>query len=125
MLFHPLTNSSSASIFGSAIGNGSEFRKVRSVSAWLGLVPGEYTTGGKQKLLGISKRGNVYLRQLPVHGARAILQYREKQGPGMSAWLGKLVSRARLNVGMHNTEMSEDDMKMSSVNLSCVVCQFL
>ena len=39
-----------------AIGNGAEFRKARSFSAWLGLVPGEYTTGGKQKLLGISKR---------------------------------------------------------------------
>jgi transposase len=48
----------------SAIGNGAEFRKARSFSAWLGLVPGEYTAGGKQKLLGISKRGNVYLWQL-------------------------------------------------------------
>jgi transposase len=82
----------------SAIGNGVEFRKARSFSAWLGLVPGEYTTGGKQKLLGISKRGNVYLRQLLVHGARAVLQCREKQSPGLSAWLGKLVSRAHPNV---------------------------
>ena len=82
----------------SAIGNGAEFRKARSFSAWLGLVPGEYTTGGKQKLLGISKRGNVYLRQLLVHGARAILQCREKQSPAMSAWLGKLVLRAHPNV---------------------------
>jgi transposase len=81
-----------------AIGNGAEFRKARSFSAWLGLVPGEYTTGGKQKLLGISKRGNVYLRQLLVHGARAILQCREKQSPGMSVWLGKLVARAHPNV---------------------------
>ena len=81
-----------------AIGNGAEFRKARSFSAWLGLVPGEYTTGGKQKLLGISKRGSVYLRQLLVHGARAILQCREKQAPGLSAWLEKLVSRAHPNV---------------------------
>ena len=69
-----------------AIGNGAEFRKARSFSAWLGLVPGEYTTGGKQKLLGISKRGSVYLRQLLVHGARAILQCREKQAPGLRSW---------------------------------------
>src|SRR5580700_8462975 len=47
-----------------AIGNGAAFRKGREFSAWLGMVPGEYTTGGKQKLLGISKRGNSYLRRL-------------------------------------------------------------
>jgi transposase len=41
-----------------AIGNGAAFKKGRGFSAWLGIVPGEYTTGGKQKLLGISKRGN-------------------------------------------------------------------
>ena len=82
----------------SAIGNGAEFRKARSFSAWLGLVPGEYSTGGKQKLLGISKRGNGYLRKLLVHGARAILQCREKQSPGLSAWLGKLVARAHPNI---------------------------
>jgi transposase len=81
-----------------AIGNGAEFRKARSFSAWLGLVPGEYSTGGKQKLLGISKRGNGYLRKLLAHGARAILQCREKQSPGLSAWLGKLIARAHPNI---------------------------
>src|SRR5665213_1652064 len=82
----------------SAIGNGVEFRKARSFSAWLGLVPGEYSTGGKQKLLGISKRGNDYLRKLLVHGARAILRCREKQSPGLSSWLGQLLARAHPNV---------------------------
>lgn len=82
----------------SAIGNGAEFRKARSFSAWLGLVPREYSTGGKQKLLGISKRGNSYLRKLLVHGARAILQCREKQSPGLSTWLRQLVSRAHPNI---------------------------
>lgn len=57
-----------------AIGSGAEFTKGRSFSAWLGLVPGQYSTGGKQKLLGISKRGNCYLRRLLVHGARAVLR---------------------------------------------------
>jgi transposase len=61
-------------------------------------VPAEYSTGGKQKLLGISKRGNGYLRKLLVHGARAILQCREKQSPALSAWLSQLVSRAHPNV---------------------------
>jgi transposase len=82
----------------SAVGNGAEFRRGRSFAAWLGLVPGEYSTGGKQKLLGISKRGNGYLRKLLVHGARAILQCREKQSPGLSAWLGQLVARAHPNI---------------------------
>jgi transposase len=82
----------------SAVGNGAEFKKGRSFAAWLGLVPGEYSTGGKQKLLGISKRGNSYLRKLLVHGARAILQCRQKQSSGLSAWLGQLVARAHPNV---------------------------
>jgi len=82
----------------SAVGNGTEFRKGRGFSAWLGLTPAEYSTGGKQKLLGISKRGNGYLRKLLVHGARAVLQFRDKQSPGLRAWLGQLVSRAHRNV---------------------------
>ena len=64
------------------IGNGAEFRKRRSFAAWLGLVPEQHSTGGKQKLLGISKRGNSYLRKLLVHGARAVLQCRDKQSAG-------------------------------------------
>jgi len=59
----------------SAIGNGSEFKRGRGFSAWLGLVPGQCSTGGKQKLLGISKRGNCYPRRLLVNGARAVLQW--------------------------------------------------
>lgn len=62
----------------SAIGNGAAFKKGRGFAAWLGLVPGQYSTGGKQKLLGISKRGNEYLRRLFVHGAHAVLQQRAK-----------------------------------------------
>jgi transposase len=81
-----------------SIGNGAEFRKGRSFAAWLGLVPEQRSTGGKQKLLGISKRGNPYLRRLLVHGARAVLQCRDKQSPGLSAWLGQLASRVHTNV---------------------------
>jgi transposase len=54
-----------------AIGNGAAFRKGREFAAWLGIVPRQYSTGGKAKLLGISKRGNVYLRKILIHGARA------------------------------------------------------
>src|SRR6202140_2751635 len=56
-----------------AVGNASAFAKGRMLSAWMGIVPGEYTTGGKQKLLGISERGNKYLRRLFVQGARSVL----------------------------------------------------
>ena len=62
-----------------AIGNGEAFRKDREFAAWLGPAPREHFTGGKQKLLGISKNGNCYLRKLFVQGARAVLQFREKQ----------------------------------------------
>jgi transposase len=81
-----------------AIGNGAAFKKGRGFSAWLGIVPGEYTTGGKQKLLGISKRGNSYLRRLFVQGARAVLQQSAKQSSGLSAWLAQLTTRTHSNV---------------------------
>jgi len=76
----------------SAIGNGAAFRKGREFAAWMGVVPREYSTGGKQKLLGISKRGNRYLRKLFVQCARAVLQQKTKQTPGLKAWLEKLTS---------------------------------
>ena len=81
-----------------AVGNGSAFGKGRDLSAWMGIVPGEYSTGGKQKLLGISKRGNKYLRRLFVQGARSVLQRRDKQAPGLSCWLAQLLARAHQNV---------------------------
>ena len=81
-----------------AIGNASTFRRGRDLSAWMGIVPGEYSTGGKQKLLGISKRGNKYLRRLFVQGARSVLQHREKQVPALSRWLAELLGRTHQNV---------------------------
>jgi len=73
-----------------AIGNGAAFRKGREFAAWIGVVPREYSTGGKQKLLGISKRGNPYLRRLFVQGARSVMMHRTKQSSGLSQWLEKL-----------------------------------
>src|ERR1700675_3750474 len=81
-----------------AVGNASTFRKGRNLAAWMGIVPGEYSTGGKQKLLGISKRGNKYLRTLFVQGARSVLQQRHKQVPGLSRWLEQLLGRTHQNV---------------------------
>ena len=81
-----------------AVGNASTFGKGRNLAAWMGIVPGEYSTGGKQKLLGISKRGNKYLRTLFIQGARSVVQQRHKQAPGLSSWLAQLLARAHQNV---------------------------
>jgi transposase len=83
-----------------AVGNASAFGKGRKLSAWMGIVPGEYSTGGKQKLLGISKRGNKYLRRLFVQGARSVLQQRHKQALGLSNWLAQLLARTHQNVAV-------------------------
>ena len=81
-----------------AIGNGAAFRKGREFAAWVGLVPREHSTGGRQKLLSISKRGNAYLRKLFVQCARSVLQQSSKQSARLSAWLGQLTARAHRNV---------------------------
>ncbi|HEX3469865.1 MAG TPA: IS110 family transposase [Silvibacterium sp.] len=81
-----------------AIGNGAAFRKGREFAAWLGLVPKQYSTGGKARLLGISKRGNIYLRKILVHGARAaVLRIKRDRAP-IGAWMNALESRAPRNV---------------------------
>jgi transposase len=80
------------------VGDGSTFQKGRNLSAWMGIVRGEYSTGGKQTLLGISKRGNKYLRRLFVQGARSVSQQRHKQAPGLSCWLAQLLGRTHQNV---------------------------
>jgi transposase len=81
-----------------AIGNGAAFKKGRGFAAWLGVVPGEYSTGGKQTLTGTSRRGNKYLRKLFVQGAHAVLLQKTKQAAGLSTWLANLTSRKRTQV---------------------------
>ena len=83
-----------------AIGNGAGFRRGKDLAAWVGMVPREYSTGGKQKLLGISKRGNSYLRRLFAQGARVVMQYRTKHTPGLSCWLSRLMARTHQNVAV-------------------------
>ena len=83
-----------------AIGNGAGFQKGRDLAAWVGMVPRECSTGGKQKLLGISKRGNSYLRRLFVQGARSVMQVRNRQAPGLSCWLAQLLARTHQNVAI-------------------------
>jgi len=65
-----------------AIGNGAAFHKGREFSSWLGLVPRQHSTGGKARLLGISKRGNSYLRKILIHGARsAVVRMKRERAP--------------------------------------------
>jgi transposase len=81
-----------------AIGNGAAFKKGRGFAAWLGVVPGEHSTGGKQTLTETSRRGNRYLRKLFVQGAHAVLQQRMTQSTGLSIWLAQLTTRKRIQV---------------------------
>lgn len=80
-----------------ALGDGAAFARGRDLAAWLGLVPRQVTTGGKARLLGISKRGNVYLRTLLIHGARAALPALTRSTGPLGAWLRSLSARAHTN----------------------------
>ncbi len=86
-----------ASALVASIGRGQEFKSGRQFAAWLGLVPKQHSSGGKQRLLGISKRGDVYLRRLLIHGARAVLRHMNPKRP-VTDWLNKLLARAHRNV---------------------------
>lgn len=79
------------------IGRAETFGRGRDLAAWLGLVPRQMTTGGKPKLLGISKRGNVYLRKMLIHGARAALPTLSKGETPLGGWLRGLAARAHVN----------------------------
>lgn len=81
-----------------ALGDGRQFRNGRQASAWVGLVPGQHSSGGKQTLLGISKRGDTYLRTLLIHGARAALRAARSKTDPLSLWLQGLCARRNPNV---------------------------
>ena len=83
----------------SAIGNGSAFTKGREFSAWLGLVPKQQSTGGKARLLGISKRGNPYLRRMFIHGARSVLIHCHRNSR-LGQWITQLELRSKRNVAV-------------------------
>jgi transposase len=76
------------------MGQASAFKSGREFCAWLGLVPRQSGTGGKVKLLEISKRGDTYLRTLLIHGARSVLTHTKEPGP----WLEQLKARRPVNV---------------------------
>jgi len=80
-----------------AAGDGRQFRKARDMAAWLGLVPAEHSSGGKQTLLGISKRGNGYVRRLIIHGARSCFLHLHRETHALGRWLSSLEERTHRN----------------------------
>ena len=79
------------------VGNARSFTSGRHFAAWIGLVPKQHSSGGKERLGGISKRGDAYLRKLLIHGARAAVhRVRSHQVPG--AWIAGLLARRPFNV---------------------------
>ena len=93
-----------ASAFVATLGDAKTFDNGRQVSAWVGIVPRQHSSGGKANLLGISKRGDTYLRTLLIHGARAVVQACERKQAKQealsqeAAWLTELVKRRNKNV---------------------------
>lgn len=86
-----------ASVFHSMVGDGQAFSKGRDVSAALGLVPKQHSSGGKTVLLGISKRGDRYLRSLLVHGARSVVRLAANKDDPLSRWINKLKATRGFN----------------------------
>lgn len=73
------------------------FKNGREFSAWLGLTPREHSTGGKQTLLGISKRGDSYIRKLLIHGARITIRHLKDKNDRLSLWTKSLLKRKGTN----------------------------
>jgi transposase len=88
----------SASALVAAVGDATQFANGRDMAAWLGLVPDQHSSGGKEKLGHISKRGDTYLRTLLIHGARAVLNRCEHKEDRRSAWVNQLVRRRNRNI---------------------------
>jgi transposase len=83
-----------------AIGDARAFDRGRDLAAWLGLVPRQMTTGGKPRLVGITKRGNKYLRKLLIHGARSAMPSLAKSETPLGSWLRALMERVHRNAAV-------------------------
>jgi len=89
----PGVGATTATALAAMIGRGQEFKCGRQLSAWLGLVPGQYSSGGKQRLGRITKAGDPYLRMLLILGARSVLQSAKKKTDPVSRWAVQLAAR--------------------------------
>jgi transposase len=81
-----------------AVGNAKAFTSGRHLAAWLGLVPRQHASGGKERLLGISKRGDGYLRRQLMHGARALVRVSPGREGQLWSWINGLLARRAFNV---------------------------
>jgi transposase len=90
----PLT----ASALAASVGDAKAFANGRQLAAWIGLVPRQHSSGGKPKLLGISKRGDTYLRTLLIHGARSAIASAQRKPGYEHSWLGRLLARRHKNI---------------------------
>ena len=81
-----------------AVGDGKQFKRGRDLAAWLGLTPRQQSSGGKDRLLGISKRGDSYLRTLLIQGAKSVLKVVDKKTDPRSLWLQNLCARKHKNI---------------------------
>ena len=88
----------SATAMVAAIGDIKAFKNGRELAAWLGLVPRQHSTGGKPTLLGISKRGDTYLRTLLIHGGRTVVRVANKHLDQRSQWITQLDARRGKNI---------------------------
>ena len=89
----PGVGATTATALVAMIGRGQEFKCGRQLSAWLGLVPGQYSSGGKQRLGRITKAGDPYLRMLLILGARSVLQSAKSKTDPVSRWAMQLAAR--------------------------------
>jgi transposase len=83
-----------------AVGQGEHFTRGRQMSASLGLTPRQHSSGSKDRLLGISKRGDPYLRSLLIHGARSVIRQAKDREDPLSQWVMRLVRRSHPNVAV-------------------------
>jgi transposase len=81
-----------------AVGDARQFANGRQMSAALGLTPRQHSSGGKERLLGISKRGDAYLRSLLIHGARAVIRTARAKDDPLSKWVIRIADRSHPNV---------------------------
>lgn len=81
-----------------AVGDAKQFANGRAMAAWLGITPREHSSGGKQRLGGISKRGDVYLRTLVIHGARSALKAAGSKTDRRSQWVTRVAERRNRNI---------------------------
>jgi transposase len=89
-----------ATALAAAVGNAQSFARGRDLAAWLGLVPRQITTGGKPRLVGITKRGNKYLRKLLIHGARSVMPILAASSTPLGGWLRGLLTRVHKNAAV-------------------------